>query len=152
MADVPARRRRRALTPFDLLRDEMSQWFDHLHPWGLERLGSEGEFVPSIELSETDTELHVKAELPGLSPDDVEIEVSDGVLTIRGEKREVTEQKDKRYHHREVVYGSFQRSISLPIDVKPEDASANFDKGVLTVVLPKDEKALHRKIEISSGD
>lgn len=149
MADVPARRRRRALSPFDLLNNEMNRWFFHGHPWA-GRGGEDVDWAPSLELSETEKEIHVKAELPGLSAEDVEIEVADGVLTIKGEKREETEEKGRRIHHREVVYGAFSRKISLPVDVKPEEARASFDKGVLSIVLPKEERALHRKIEIKA--
>ncbi|MBN1433640.1 Hsp20/alpha crystallin family protein [Candidatus Fermentibacterales bacterium] len=151
MADLPARRRG-YLTPFDVLRDEMGRWFDLAHPWAMEKADARGEWAPSVELSETEKEIQVKAELPGMAADDVEIEVADGMLTIRGEKREEIEEKDKRFHHREVVYGAFSRTIGLPCDVRAEEARASFDKGVLSVVLPKEEKALHRKIKISSSE
>lgn len=149
MADVPARRRRRALSPFDILSNEMTRWFFQGHPWVGIR-GEEVDWAPSLEISETDTEIHVKAELPGLSAEDVEIEVADGILTIKGEKKEETEEKDRRIHHREVVYGAFARKVSLPTDVKAEKAKASFEKGVLSIVLPKEERALHRKIEIKA--
>jgi HSP20 family protein len=94
---------------------------------------------PQVELAETDKEIRVTAELPGLDQKDVDIQVEDGVLTIRGEKRAEVEDKDRGYSQRS--YGRFERPIGLPSGVDRGKASATFRNGVLTVTLPRTEAA-----------
>lgn len=144
MARLPARRNRGYLTPFDLLDEDVRRLL------GLtgEDFRNQLDWFPAVDVSETNDSIEVTSELPGMSKDDIEIEVAKGVLTIKGEKKEKEEESDRSYHHREVRYGTFSRSFSLPADVKSDEAKADFKDGVLTVTLPKEEKALHRKIEI----
>ena len=92
-------------------------------------------FFPHVEVSETDTELKVEAELPGLEEKDIELSLSNGELVIQGEKKSETEDKTRRMSER--VYGRFERRIALPVDVQEDHVSAKFKNGVLTVVLPK---------------
>lgn len=94
---------------------------------------------PHVELGETDKEIRVTAELPGLDEKDVEITVEDGALTLRGEKRSEVEDKDRGYTERS--YGRFERRIGLPKGVDRDKADATFKNGVLTVTLPKTEAA-----------
>ena len=94
---------------------------------------------PHIELSETDKELKLEAELPGMDEKDVELLVSDGVLKLRGEKREAKDDGDRRFSER--YYGRFERQITLPAEVQEDKVSATFKRGVLTVILPKSETA-----------
>jgi HSP20 family protein len=94
---------------------------------------------PHVELSETDKDIRVTAELPGLDQKDVEISVEEGVLTLSGEKRAEIEDKDRGYSERS--YGRFERRIGLPLSVDREHADATFRNGVLTVTLPKTEAA-----------
>jgi HSP20 family protein len=94
---------------------------------------------PHVELGETDKEIRVTAELPGLDEKDVEITVEDGALTLRGEKRSEVEDKDRGYT--ECSYGRFERRIGLPKGVDRDQANATFRNGVLTVTLPKTEAA-----------
>jgi len=94
---------------------------------------------PHVELGETDKELRVTAELPGLDENDVEISVEEGALTLRGEKRSEVEDKDRGYSERS--YGRFERRIGLPKGIDRDQASASFRNGVLTVTLPKTEAA-----------
>ncbi|MGQ2932676.1 Hsp20/alpha crystallin family protein [Sphingopyxis sp.] len=94
---------------------------------------------PSLEFGETDTEVRVVAELPGLDEKDVEITVEEGVLTLRGEKKSEVEDKDRGYTERS--YGRFERRIGLPRGVERDKASATFQNGVLTITLPKSEAA-----------
>jgi HSP20 family protein len=101
--------------------------FDHAAGW------------PHVELGETDKELRVTAELPGLDEKDVEISVEEGALTLRGEKRSEVEDKDRGYSERS--YGRFERRIGLPKGIDRDQASASFRNGVLTVTLPKTEAA-----------
>lgn len=109
-------------------------------------------FMPAMEVVETPEELVLTAELPGIAKEHVDITIEDDVLTIRGEKAEERKEGDeeRKYHLWERSYGSFQRSFTLPLTVDPVKINAVFDKGILTVKLPKTEgaKAKGRKVEI----
>jgi HSP20 family protein len=94
---------------------------------------------PTVELGETDKEVRITAELPGLDEKDVDITVEEGVLTLRGEKKSEVEGKDRGYTERS--YGRFERRIGLPRGIERDKASATFRNGVLTVILPKSEAA-----------
>jgi len=109
-----------------------------------------GEWLPSVELSETKDNLIIKAELPSLKEKDIEVTLSGNILTIKGEKKqENKEDKEKEhYHYSETYYGSFQRSFRLPTYVKADDIDAHFDNGVLKITLPKTEEAKEKEIKI----
>ena len=105
--------------------------------------------APETDVVETEREIRVHVEMPGLKRDHIEVDVENNVLTIRGEKREErTEGKEGRYHLAERRYGTFARSFVLPRDVDPENIQAAFEDGVLTVRIPKSEKARRRKIDV----
>lgn len=109
--------------------------------------------TPSIDVSQTDDEVQVTAELPGIEEKDIDVTLSDGVLTIRGEKRHEEDRKDKKFHHVERSYGSFQRSTLLPAEVDSEKVEAVFRNGVLTVTLPKVETTdSSKKIAVHHAD
>lgn len=110
-----------------------------------------GRWVPPVSVSETGDELLLTAELPGMSEDDISIDLENNVLTISGQKNEVREEGDeeRRYHVYERHFGSFNRSFTLPRTVDPSDIRATFDNGILTVKMPKVAEAKGRKIEIS---
>jgi HSP20 family protein len=112
--------------------------------------GNGGNWIPRVNVEETKDELVLSAELPGMTHDDVSIELENGVLTISGEKTEErTEGEDeRRYHLWERRYGAFQRSFTLPRTVKAEDIRAGFENGILTVRMPKAAEAKTRKIAI----
>jgi len=105
---------------------------------------------PVVDVSETDSEIVAKAELPGLEPTDVEVMLNNDVLTIRGEKKFEDEEKKDNYHRIERSYGSFHRSIALPASVDDQTVKAKFDKGVLTITMAKTEKSKNKKISIES--
>lgn len=109
-------------------------------------------WMPATDIIESEKELTLTAELPGLELKDIDISVDDGVLTVRGEKAEekVEKEEEKRYHLFERTYGAFQRSFTLPRSVDPTKISAEFVKGVLAVHMPKtaEAKAKGRKIEV----
>jgi HSP20 family protein len=138
---------RDAFDPFLTLHREMNRLFDDVFR-GFGSFGSLGRFAaplmegqfswPKIELSETDKIVTVSAELPGLSEKDVEVEIANGVLSIRGEKK--AERNDEGRFLTERYYGSFERQIHLE-NVEQDKASAEFRNGVLTVTLPKSEQA-----------
>ncbi|PTQ12710.1 hypothetical protein CLG96_00670 [Sphingomonas oleivorans] len=107
---------------------------------------------PMVETSQTDNEVRITAELPGMREKDVEILVEDGVLTLRGERKSETEDKDRGYSER--YYGRFERRIGLPAGVQEDQARATFEDGVLTITLPRSAEAIERgrRIPISRGD
>ena len=115
-----------------------------------------GPFQPTpldlaLDVAETDDEFLVKASLPGINPDDLEITYNASVLTIKGETREEKEVEEHRYHLRERNYGSFCRSVSLPSSVKPDKIEASYNAGILTLHLPKAEEAKPKRIPVLSG-
>ena len=128
------------LSPFVRLRQEMDRLFDDVFR-GFDTPALWGRAWPSVEVCETSDGYRVTAELPGLDERDVEVSFHDGVLTIRGEKRGESQSDDRM--HSERFYGRFERHIALG-DVEDEKASASFDKGVLTVVMPKSAQAQAR--------
>lgn len=105
---------------------------------------------PAAELVEKDDGFGLTFELPGLTQDDVEIELQDNLLTVRGEKKEEFEEEKPRYHVWERRYGKFQRSLDLPRNVDPEKIEAEFENGVLKVRMPKTSEARAQKIEIGT--
>jgi HSP20 family protein len=133
------------------LRNLMDRWFDN------SLLGSTGEwtqnFSPDLAMDvvEKEDEYLVKASLPGIDPDDLDITFANGALTIRGEVKEEQENQNERYHLRERRYGSFARSISLPASVQAEAIEAHYDKGILTLRLPKSEEVRPKRIAVQSG-
>ena len=130
--------------PFATLRREMDRLFDDaFRGFGVPSLGF-GRDVgwPSLEVSETDKDVTVTAELPGLDEKDVEVLLAEGVLTIRGEKKSETEDKERRFSER--YYGRFERRVALPAEVDEDKVQASFKNGVLTVTLSKSAKARER--------
>ena len=119
----------------------------------LARTRWDGGFSPSMDVSETDRQLEVSAELPGMDDEDIEVTLTDGVLTVKGEKRSESEEEDKHHYRLERSYGAFRRSFRLPPEIDADDVSASFDKGVLKVTVAKKEAAesATRKIEVSKG-
>jgi HSP20 family protein len=110
-------------------------------------------FTPALNISETEEALLITAELPGINEKDIELTVDHGVLAIKGEKRQETEDKGTDYYRKERTYGKFQRSISLPDYVDVDEIEAAFKNGVLTLTLAKRPELQHkpRKIEIHPG-
>lgn len=103
---------------------------------------------PSVDIAETDQALEVKVDLPGIKPEEVQINVSDNRLIIQGERKEEKETKDKTVHRIERRYGSFYRAIPLPAGTKPEEVSAESDNGVITVRVPKAEQAKAKRVAV----
>ena len=107
-------------------------------------------WLPSVDVFEDKESLKIVAELPGLKPEDVKITLENSTLTLRGEKKQVAEEKTERVHRYERSYGSFERSFALPNTVDAEKVAAAFENGVLTVTLPKAEKAKPREIAVAA--
>jgi HSP20 family protein len=137
--------------PFASLRRDMDRLFEDFR-WGPPTVSGIG-VTPRVDVSETDSEIKIEAEMPGVDEKDVEVVLSDGRLTIKGEKKQEKEEKKKDYHMVERSYGSFARSIGLPFSAEPDQVKANFAKGVLTVTAPKppEVKAKEKKIPIGKG-
>lgn len=106
------------------------------------------DWAPLVDVMETDVDFQIQAELPGVEKKDVKLSVEDGVLMISGRREQKKEEKSKRYHRTERAYGSFARSFTVPDSVDGQKVTAEFDNGILTVRLPKSEKARPKSIEI----
>jgi HSP20 family protein len=129
------------------LHNEMDDLFDSFFR-GLDRPYSEYRIWPSIDVAEREDSIEVRAEVPGCKAEDIDISVHGNVLTISGEKKQTDEQKEKGYYHMESTYGSFRREISLPTDIDAEKIDAVCKDGVLSVKLPKAEKAKAVKVPV----
>jgi HSP20 family protein len=107
-------------------------------------------FVPAIDVSEDKDNIVVKADLPGLTKDDIEITLQDNVLTVRGEKKQESETKGKNFYRRERAHGAFHRSFELPASVNASNVAATFKDGVLRITLPKAEQAKPKQIQVNA--
>jgi HSP20 family protein len=108
-----------------------------------------GELTPRVDETEDEKAFHIKVELPGMDKDDVDVTLSDHVLTIRGEKKQDEEEKGKDFYRRERSFGSFRRSLPVLTDVDESKIEAKFDKGILYIELPKTEEARKKVTHIS---
>jgi HSP20 family protein len=135
------------------LQSEMNRlfntFFDTPTPGGN---GGARRWVPSMDLVETDEHFVLRADLPGLSEEDVAIELEDNVLTVSGERKAEHEEKKEGFYRVERSYGQFRRSLTLPDGVDAEGIEANFDKGVLEVRIPKPAERKPRRVAIKVGD
>jgi HSP20 family protein len=111
----------------------------------------DGEWSPSVDLAETDKDILVTAELPGVKQDDLDISITGNALTLKGAKKEEKKIKKENYHHVERSYGSFQCSISLPAGVQSDKAKATCRDGVLKVTIPKAEELKPKQIKLDTG-
>jgi HSP20 family protein len=134
----------------DSLQSEVNRLFDTFFG-GRPSNGARQRWVPAMDLVETDDHLVLKADLPGLERDDVNIEVKDGVLAVSGERKSEHEERADGYYRVERAFGGFSRSLSLPEHVDAERINASFDKGVLEVRIPKPEERKPHRVEISAG-
>jgi len=106
---------------------------------------------PPVDLYETDTEVVMKAALPGMTREDIDLTIDGDSLILSGESKHDEEVKEEGYYRREMRHGSFCRSVTLPVPVDPDGLQASFDNGVLTVHAPKSEQATQRKIEVTTS-
>lgn len=148
---------RRDAGPFESLQREVDRVFDEFtrgfSSFAFPTLSSTGgpELSPRIDVTETDKDFEITAELPGLQEKDVQVNLADNVLTIRGEKKAEKEEKDKNYHLVERSYGSFERSLELPEGVNADMIKASIANGVLKVSVPKPTPAQVKKINVKSA-
>jgi len=131
------------------LREAMDHLFDDAFTQPL-RLGNGHWSMPAVDMYQTDNEVVVKAAIPGVKTEDVQINVTGEVLVIKGEMKEKEEVKEKAYHLREQRWGAFDRTLALPTDVVADKAKAEFENGVLTIILPKAEEVRPKSISIKA--
>lgn len=137
--------------PWDTFREMERMFQDFMTPiirpsrWMREM----GEFMPEVDLKETDKEFILKATVPGIEKDNLDINVTNDNITIKGERKHEEEKPEERYHVRQTSYGRFNVSYSLPSDVKPEDVKATYKNGILEVNMPKTQEAKAHKVDVS---
>lgn len=134
----------------DSLQGDMNRLFDRFFD-GRGTNGGSRRWVPAMDLVETDADLVLRADLPGMSKEDVEIEVKDNVLTVSGERRSESEEKGEGFHRVERSFGRFSRALTLPRGVDADRVNAEFTDGVLEVRIPKPEETKPTRIEIGNG-
>lgn len=143
--------------PFHSLHREMNRLFDDIFHGRLQSplhadTAKHALVLPSIDVSESNGEVRVSAELPGVSESDIDVSLDGDVLVIRGEKKVEKKKEEESYHFVERAYGTFQRAVQLPCPVVADKVRADFANGVLTVTLPKqDEPEAKRKIQVQCG-
>ena len=137
---------------FPSMPQEMEDLFDR---FGFERnwpvLDSATGTVPALDLSETESSVDVKLDIPGFKSDDIDIQIRGGLLTISGSKKEEKEEKGRSYHRIERTAGSFARSVTLPCNVVEKDAKAEYKDGVLSLTIPKTEPVKATKVAVKAG-
>ena len=127
-------------TEFRLFHDTLSKWIDettHGRPW-----------TPAVDILENENEVVLKADLPDVNMSDIKVDLENGTLSLKGQRKFEGEKKEKGYHRIERSYGSFARYFSVPETVDPEKVSAEYKNGVLTITLPKKEIAKPRSVKI----
>lgn len=156
--ELPARTKHTGPLSITSLRDEMDRMFERFwtNPFAaLETQDrwfgdfSQDQFVPKLDVTDDNNLLKVTLELPGVDPKDIDIDAQEGMLTIKGEKRHEETKEDEGCYRTERSYGFFQRSVPLPADIDTTKTEAKFDKGVLTVAIPKVEKAKKQPVKIA---
>ncbi len=134
------------------MRREMDRLFDRFsEAWPLRGFSETGRWMPSVDVSETDKELVVRAELPGMDPKEIDISLSGKVLTIKGERQHEREEKKENFHLVERSSGSFSRTVQLPVEVKADKVKAEYKDGVLNISMPKTEPEAVKKIEVKAA-
>jgi HSP20 family protein len=131
------------------LREAMDRLFDDAFTRPL-NLRDGGWSAPAVDMYQTDDEVVVKVALPGFKADEVQIQVTGDVLSLRGEMKHEEEQEDKSWHIREHRWSSFERSIALPTEVRADRANADFENGILTITLPKAEEVKPKTISVKA--
>jgi HSP20 family protein len=134
----------------DSLQGDMNRLFDRFFE-GRAPNGTSSRWIPAMDLVETDDHLVLRGDLPGMTEDDVDIEIKDNVLTVSGERKSESEQRGEGYHRVERAFGSFSRSLTLPQGVDAERVEAKFENGVLEVRIPKPAEAKPTRVQIGKG-
>ena len=134
----------------NMLQERMNRLFDDAgRTWRTDEPAATTTWSPAVDIFETEGEIVVKAELPGMDRKDIALNLEKNVLTLRGERRFAKETKDDNYHRIERSYGAFSRAFSIPATVDEEKISADYKDGVLKIVLPKKEQVKPKQIRIA---
>jgi len=137
--------------PFSLMHHDMESLFDDffrgfdLDPFFGPDISS---YSPKVDVKESDKEIKVLAELPGMDEKEINVSLNKDSLTLRGEKKEEKEENDKGYHRLERSYGSFCRTIPIPVEFENDKVTASYKKGILTITIPKSKKVIEEKKKI----
>lgn len=130
------------------LRSAMDRMFEDSITRRYQDVAGTGEEYLPLDIYQTENDLVIKAALPGVKPDEVDISLTGDVLTIRGEHKESTDMKDENYARKEIRYGKFGRAITIPMQIQNDKVEASFENGILTLVLPKAEAIKPKQIKI----
>ncbi len=135
----------------NMLQDRMNRLFDDAgSTWRTDEPAATTSWSPSVDIFETEGEIVVKAELPGIDRKDIQLNLENNVLSLRGERKFQKETKDDNYHRIERSYGVFSRAFSIPATVDEERIRADYKDGVLKIVLPKKDQAKPKQIKIAT--
>jgi HSP20 family protein len=145
---MPMIRQSNPFTELQALQNQLSRLFEGNDRGQDDEALMRGSWVPAVDVAEEGDELIVRAELPGMREEDIEIEFENGILTLKGERKFEDEKKERNYHRIERAYGRFVRSFTLPRSVDPENIAATYDQGILELTIPKREEAKPRQIRI----
>ncbi len=132
------------------LREAMDRLFDDAFTRPLSIRDGWSMANPAIDMYQTENDVVVKASIPGMKAEDVQINITGDILTLKGEVKQEEERKDKAWHIREQRFGSFERSVALPTSVKTDKAEASFENGILTITLPKADEVKPKTINIKA--
>jgi HSP20 family protein len=134
----------------DSLQGDMNRLFDRFFE-GRAANGMRRRWIPAMDLVETDDHLVLRGDLPGMTEDDVDIEIKDNVLTVSGERKSEHDERGEGFHRVERAFGSFSRSLTLPQGIQPDRIEAKFENGVLEVQIPKPAEAKPTRVQIGKG-
>jgi HSP20 family protein len=134
----------------DSLQGDMNRLFDRFFE-GRAPNGVSRRWIPAMDLVETEDHLVLRGDLPGMTEDDVDIEIKDNVLTVSGERKAEHDERGEGYHRVERSFGRFSRSLSLPQGIEPDKVEAKFENGVLEVQIPKPAEAKPTRVQIGKG-
>ena len=132
------------------LRKEMDRLFENFFESGPRGLGHLSAWEPSVEVADTKDAVTVKAQVPGIPKDNIQVNVTDDAITLKGEMKEEEKKEEKNYTRREFRYGAFARTIALPATVQADKATAQLKDGVLEITIPKSDKAKAKEIPIQT--
>jgi HSP20 family protein len=126
----------------------IDNWFNDMNRGSYERRLTPTEFCPSVDISETDSDYYLEAELPGLKKEDIDIKLNGNIIYIHGKKEQTKEHKDRNFSTREISYGVFQKSMTLPPDIKSEAIDADLRDGILKIKIPRSKSSATKKISV----
>ena len=135
-------------SPMDVFRKEMDDWTRRFFGEPFFEIAAPRKWAPAVDIEETDKEVVVKADIPGVDTKDIDVSVADGFLILRGNKREEREEKGKNFHRLERFEGEFYREFPVPAGVDADKISATCAKGVVTITLPKKPAAVAKKVTV----